>query len=60
MDTHTHTTRMKRGVEQVMDTLIVLADRLPVPRWYDADHHNTTAFKVGRNAHTYVSLIFSL
>lgn len=24
-----------------MDTLIVvLADRLPVPRWYDADHYN--------------------
>lgn len=35
-----------------MDTLIVvLADRLPVPRCYDANHHNTSVFKVGSNEH---------
>lgn len=52
MHTHTHTTRMKRGVERVMDTpIVVLADRLPVPHCYDANHHNTTVFKVGSNAH---------
>lgn len=43
---------VKRGVERVMDTLIVvLADRLPVPHCYDANRHNTTVFKVGSNTH---------
>lgn len=60
--THTHSTRMKRGVERVMDTLIVaLADRLPVPHCYDANHHNTTVFKVSSNAQcvTHILLIYN-
>lgn len=39
-DTHTHTRRRRSRVERVMATVIVLADRLPVPSVYDA-HHTT-------------------